>query len=247
MKGGAKFEDFPIIKVVPVEGKKEKYESNAGAHRILAAQECGLTEIEVEVLHGNEEDLYLESVRDNLKHGLPYTSAENDKIIRTLRSKFDMSCRDIAEVVGRSKSYVAKVCSGDLNGFTKKSIDFLKENLLEADKKTVSTLVEFVNEIKKILHSCGKDDDFVAGLSECWDRYAEEPEEDPVEDEDLDDDPQESTRPPKQSRRRQAKDDPDDDEKFSVDSFDEEDIEEEDYGVEEYCDEYSEDDDYECH
>ncbi len=64
-----------------------------GWHRWMARKECGLTEIDVEVLDTTDLDIHAirrKAARSNFRHGLPQTDKELKKLIRDeYRAKMD--------------------------------------------------------------------------------------------------------------------------------------------------------------
>lgn len=81
-----------------------------GMHRLLAAQMCGETEIEVRFFEGNENDSYVLSVKSNVAHGLPLSLADRKAAAARIICLFPAwSDRMIASVTGLSAKTVASV------------------------------------------------------------------------------------------------------------------------------------------
>lgn len=79
-----------------------------GMHRLRAAQLRGDNAIEVRFLEGDEEEMFVASVKANIRHGLPLSMADRKAaVMRILRSHPHWSDRAIAAVTGVAHTTVA--------------------------------------------------------------------------------------------------------------------------------------------
>jgi len=107
---------FPPI-IVYRDGNGEYWIAD-GHHRVMAAMQCQLTEIQAEVREGTKADALWAAAEINSKNGLPL---EGDDIRQAILMLIDAwpnrSLRSIADAVGCSKSYVGLVkTQATLNG-----------------------------------------------------------------------------------------------------------------------------------
>ncbi|MFI5287907.1 MAG: ParB N-terminal domain-containing protein [Candidatus Dormibacteria bacterium] len=81
-----------------------------GQHRVAAAKQLGLRDVNVTWFDGSREQSYLEFVRSNVRHGLPLTLAERRRAARrVVCSCPDLSDRGIATACGLSPRTVARL------------------------------------------------------------------------------------------------------------------------------------------
>jgi hypothetical protein len=100
---------FPPI-VLFTDGKD--YRVGDGFHRVLAARQAGLTEIEAEVHPGTQRDALMYSISANSAHGLPRTNADKRKAVLLLLADAEWSQwsdREIGRRCGVSHSYVDRM------------------------------------------------------------------------------------------------------------------------------------------
>ncbi|OLZ44962.1 hypothetical protein BS329_34980 [Amycolatopsis coloradensis] len=83
-----------------------------GKHRILAARLRGDSEITITYFDGTDFEAFVQSVRSNVRHGLPLTRADREAaVLRILESQAAWSDRAIAEVTGLSAPTVGAIRS----------------------------------------------------------------------------------------------------------------------------------------
>jgi hypothetical protein len=81
-----------------------------GTHRILAAQLRGDSTISVEYFDGTAFEAFVQSVRANVRHGLPLTKQDREvAAARILEAQPQWSDRAVAEVTGLSAPTVAEI------------------------------------------------------------------------------------------------------------------------------------------
>lgn len=113
-KGSEPVPKFPLsppkVKRIEPDEQGHEFEAICGCHTLKAATEAGLETIPVEICEGSDEDLLIEAIQDNAKHGLQYTSKDiRHNILNLKKTSKEMTTRKIAEIVGCSKSKVANV------------------------------------------------------------------------------------------------------------------------------------------
>lgn len=85
-----------------------------GCHTLMAAVKADIETIEVEIYDGSEKDMLILAIQDNAKHGLSYTPDDYQYNILNLKAMDSkLSCREIANILARSKTYVADTLKAD--------------------------------------------------------------------------------------------------------------------------------------
>lgn len=83
-----------------------------GMHRLQATRLCGRREIDVRFFDGEEEDIFIVSVRENNMHGLPLSLADRKAAaVRIVEAHSDWSDRLIASITGLSHKTIATIRS----------------------------------------------------------------------------------------------------------------------------------------
>lgn len=88
------------------------YWIGAGFHRLEAYKRCGLDRVDAIVRFGNARDAWLEGVRSNQKHGLPFTNDDRREILTKLLEDPEYcawSNRQLAVLCGFSDRHVARI------------------------------------------------------------------------------------------------------------------------------------------
>ena len=81
-----------------------------GMHRLLATRLCGRQEIDVQFFDGEEEDIFIISVHENIVHGLPLSLADRKAAAaRIVEVHPDWSDRLIASIIGLSHKTIATI------------------------------------------------------------------------------------------------------------------------------------------
>lgn len=81
-----------------------------GTHRILAARLRGDSEISVRYFDGTPVEAFVQSVRANVRHGLPFTRADREAAVLQIRgSQPEWSDRAIAKVTGLNAPTVGEI------------------------------------------------------------------------------------------------------------------------------------------
>jgi hypothetical protein len=127
---------FPAVTVFYDGGK---YWLADGFHRVSAAKQAGIAEIEVEIRDGGKKEALLFSVAANEEHGLPRTQADRRKAVTTLLKYPDLnqlSDREIGRLCRVDHKTVAKYRNEVLSGefpsefvHSQEVVDFFGGNL----------------------------------------------------------------------------------------------------------------------
>jgi hypothetical protein len=107
---------WPPIVVWSGEGPASGFVVVDGAHRLEAARRLGRSVIRAVPFFGTSEEVFVESVRRNIEHGLPLTLEDRRWAARRLLSwHWDWSDRRVGSVCGLSGRTVARLRSGHLH------------------------------------------------------------------------------------------------------------------------------------
>jgi ParB-like chromosome segregation protein Spo0J len=88
-----------------------------GAHRVEAARRLGRTRIQAVRFVGSRDEAFIESVRQNVEHGLPLTRDDRRRAaVRVLADHAHWSDRRVGSVCGLSSKTVARLRGDDLAG-----------------------------------------------------------------------------------------------------------------------------------
>lgn len=108
MRDGAQ---FPPITVVHVTDTDHYYVVD-GWHRVAAARDAGLEDIDATVSEGTYQEAFLTALGANATHGLPRTNADKNRIAQLALMDAEiskLSDRKISELLGLSQPFVSKL------------------------------------------------------------------------------------------------------------------------------------------
>ena len=125
-----------------------------GAHRVAAARRLGYRQVAAVRFEGSADEAYLESVRQNVSHGLPLSVADRRRAaVRVLTLHADWSDRRVAWLCGLSGKTVARVRRAELRrGFEDHEVVVEMERRVGRDGKARPVqLAEVRERIRQVL------------------------------------------------------------------------------------------------